>query len=74
MTLLRLTLCASLALLAACQSAAEAPCLIQRPPLGGYTMKFTLEGTPPAGLRDAPSAHLRGQLAARRLLPTAPST
>lgn len=49
MTLLRLTLCASLALLAGCQSAANAPCLIQRPPLGGYTMKFTLEGTPPAG-------------------------
>jgi hypothetical protein len=34
---------------AGCQSAAEAPCLIQRPPLGGYTMKFTLQGAAPAG-------------------------
>jgi hypothetical protein len=39
----------TLALLSACQSAAEAPCLIQRPPLGGYTMKFTLHGAAPAG-------------------------
>ncbi len=38
-----------LALLAGCQDAAPAPCLIQRPPLGGYTMKLTLQGTPPAG-------------------------
>src|SRR5262249_8573482 len=32
-----------------CKDAAEAPCLIQRPPLGGYTMKFTLQGAAPAG-------------------------
>lgn len=43
------TLAALLALLAACQSAAPAPCLIQRPSLGGYTLKLTLQGSPPAG-------------------------
>jgi len=42
-------LAAVLASLAGCQSAAPAPCLIQRPSLGGYTMKLTLQGTPPAG-------------------------
>ena len=42
-------LAALLASLAGCQSAAPAPCLIQRPSLGGYTMKLTLQGTPPAG-------------------------
>src|SRR5262249_11784314 len=39
----------ALALFPACKDAAEAPCLIQRPPLGGYTMKFTLHGAAPAG-------------------------
>lgn len=38
-----------LVLLSGCPSAAPAPCLIQRPGLGGYTIKFTLQGTPPAG-------------------------
>ena len=42
-------LAAFLATLAGCQSAAPAPCLIQRPGLGGYTMKLTLQGTPPSG-------------------------
>ena len=42
-------LAALLAALAGCQSAAPAPCLIQRPGLGGYTMKLTLQGAPPAG-------------------------
>lgn len=42
-------LAALLASLAECQSAAPAPCLIQRPSLGGYTMKLTLQGTPPSG-------------------------
>jgi len=35
-------------LLAGC-SAAPAPCLIQRPPTGGYVIKFDLQGSPPAG-------------------------
>lgn len=35
--------------LTGCPTAAPAPCLIQRPPLQGYTIKFTLQGTPPAG-------------------------
>jgi hypothetical protein len=35
-------------LLAGC-TAAPAPCLIQRPPTGGYVIKFELQGTPPAG-------------------------
>jgi hypothetical protein len=34
-----------LGLLAGCPTAAPAPCLIQRPPLGGYQNKFTLVGT-----------------------------
>lgn len=38
----------ALAVLAGC-SAAPAPCLIQRPPLGGYINKLTLKGTAPAG-------------------------
>lgn len=42
-------LAALLAALAGCQSAAPAPCLIQRPGLGGYTMKLTLQSAPPAG-------------------------
>ena len=42
-------LAALLASLAGCQSAAPAPCLIQRPSLGGYTMKLTLQGTAPSG-------------------------
>jgi hypothetical protein len=42
----------TLALASACGSAAPAPCLIQRPPLGGYTMKFTLQGAPPAGCEN----------------------
>jgi hypothetical protein len=37
------------AVLLGCPTAAPSPCLIQRPPLAGYTMKFTLQGTPPAG-------------------------
>ena len=50
MHLLRpVVLAALLASLAGCQSAAPAPCLIQRPSLGGYTMKLTLQGTAPAG-------------------------
>jgi hypothetical protein len=39
----------SLAVLTGCPTAAPAPCLIQRPPLQGYTMKFDLQGTAPAG-------------------------
>lgn len=39
----------SLTVLTGCPTAAPAPCLIQRPPLQGYTIKFTLQGTPPAG-------------------------
>jgi hypothetical protein len=39
----------SLVGLTGCPTAAPAPCLIQRPPLQGYTIKFTLQGTPPAG-------------------------
>jgi len=35
-----------------CPSAAPAPCIIQRPPLQGYTMKFTLKGTAPAGCQN----------------------
>src|SRR5215813_9471616 len=42
----------SLAVLTGCPSAAPAPCLIQRPPLQGYTIKFTLTGTPPAGCEN----------------------
>ncbi len=38
--------------LTACPTAAPAPCLIQRPPLQGYTIKFTLQGTPPAGCEN----------------------
>ena len=52
MTLFRLTTCASFLFLAACKDAALAPCLIQRPPLGGYTMKFTLPGAAPAGCEN----------------------
>jgi hypothetical protein len=32
-----------------CPTAAPSPCIIQRPPLQGYTMKFTLTSTPAAG-------------------------
>src|SRR5689334_12214294 len=39
----------SLVGLTGCPTAAPAPCLIQRPPLQGYTIKFTLQGTAPAG-------------------------
>jgi hypothetical protein len=39
----------SLTALTGCPTAAPAPCLIQRPPLQGYTIKFTLQGSPPAG-------------------------
>jgi len=39
----------SLTALTGCPTAAPSPCLIQRPPLQGYTMKFTLQGSPPAG-------------------------
>jgi len=35
-----------------CPTAAPAPCIIQRPPLQGYTMKFTLNGTAPAGCEN----------------------
>ncbi len=38
--------------LTACPTAAPAPCLIQRPPLQGYTIKFTLQGTAPAGCEN----------------------
>ncbi|HVP60643.1 MAG TPA: hypothetical protein VMT11_08790 [Myxococcaceae bacterium] len=43
---------ASAVALTACPTAAPAPCLIQRPPLQGYTIKFTLQGTPPAGCEN----------------------
>jgi hypothetical protein len=39
----------SLVALTGCPSAAPAPCLIQRPPLQGYTIKFDLQGAAPAG-------------------------
>jgi hypothetical protein len=39
----------SLVALTGCPTAAPAPCLIQRPPLQGYTIKFDLQGAPPAG-------------------------
>jgi hypothetical protein len=42
----------SLVALTACPSAAPSPCLIQRPPLQGYTIKFTLTSTPAAGCED----------------------
>jgi hypothetical protein len=42
----------SLLALTACPSAAPSPCLIQRPPLQGYTIKFTLTNTPTAGCED----------------------
>jgi hypothetical protein len=42
----------SLVALTACPSAAPSPCLIQRPPLQGYTIKFTLTSTPTAGCED----------------------
>ena len=35
-----------------CPTAAPAPCIIQRPPLQGYTMKFTLTSTPAAGCEN----------------------
>ncbi len=38
--------------LTGCPTAAPAPCLIQRPPLQGYTIKFTLQGTPAAGCEN----------------------
>lgn len=38
--------------LTGCPTAAPAPCLIQRPPLQGYTIKFTLQGTAPAGCEN----------------------
>jgi len=40
-----------LAVLAGC-SAAPAPCIIQRPPLGGYTIEFTRVGVAPSGCAD----------------------
>ena len=42
----------SLVALTGCPDAAPAPCLIQRPFLQGYTIKFILEGSPPAGCED----------------------
>jgi len=39
----------SLAVLTGCPTAAPAPCLIQRPPLQGYTIHFVLQGSAPAG-------------------------
>jgi hypothetical protein len=42
---------AVLAALAGC-SAAPAPCLIQRPPLGGYINKLTIKGTVPPGCEN----------------------
>ena len=42
---------ALLVLLAGC-NAAPAPCIIQRPPLGGYTIEFTRDGGAPAGCAD----------------------
>jgi len=39
----------SLVALTGCPTAAPADCLIQRPFLQGYTIKFDLQGTPPAG-------------------------
>src|SRR4029453_17439442 len=39
----------SLVALTGCPSAAPSPCLIQRPPLQGYTIKFDLQGAAPAG-------------------------
>ena len=48
LAMFRLATLTAAALLTAC-TAAPAPCLIQRPPLGGYTIKFTLQGTAPAG-------------------------
>ncbi len=39
-------------MLTGCPTAAPAPCLIQRPPLQGYTIKFTLQGTAPAGCEN----------------------
>ena len=38
--------------LTGCPTAAPAPCLIQRPPLQGYTIKFTLQGAAPAGCEN----------------------
>jgi len=50
---LRVVMVASFAaLLAGCPTAAPPPCQIQRPPLGGYTIKFTLRGTAPAGCEN----------------------
>src|SRR5262249_2416850 len=37
---------------AGCQSAAPTPCIIQSPLLGGYTVRFTLQGSPPAGCEN----------------------
>ena len=45
----------SLTALTGCPTAAPAPCLIQRPGLQGYTIKFTLQGSPPAGCESIPA-------------------
>ena len=42
----------SLVALTGCPTAAPAPCLIQRPPLQGYTIKFSLQGAAPAGCEN----------------------
>src|SRR5678816_1398243 len=39
----------SVVTLTGCPTAAPTPCLIQRPPLQGYTIKFILQSTPAAG-------------------------
>ena len=45
----------SLVALTGCPDAAPAPCLIQRPFLQGYTIKFILEGAHPPAARTCPS-------------------
>jgi hypothetical protein len=35
-----------------CPDAASTPCIIQSPLLGGYTVRITLQGTPPAGCEN----------------------